>query len=91
MNKRFGKFFIVAIFAAIPSEIYAKQWTLKECINYALENNISLQKTQIKKASANEDYLQSKAALLPSLASSSWLLAVAACVLPVFWIASSSG
>ena len=62
---------IGAILATIPSGIYAKQWTLKECINYALENNISLQKTQIKKASANEDYLQSKAALLPSLSASS--------------------
>lgn len=71
MNKRFGKVLIGAILAAIPSGIYAKQWTLKECINYALENNISLQKTQIKKASANEDYLQSKAALLPSLSASS--------------------
>ena len=71
MNKRFGKVLIGAILAAIPSGIYAKQWTLKECINYALENNISLQKTQIKRASANEDYLQSKAALLPSLSASS--------------------
>ena len=71
MNKRFGKVLIGAFLATIPSGIYAKQWTLKECINYALENNISLQKTQIKKASANEDYLQSKAALLPSLSASS--------------------
>lgn len=71
MNKRFGKVLIGAILATIPSGIYAKQWTLKECINYALENNISLQKTQIKKASVNEDYLQSKAALLPSLSASS--------------------
>lgn len=71
MNKRFGKVLIGAILCAIPSGIFAKQWTLKECINYALENNISLQKTQIKKASANEDYLQSKAALLPSLSASS--------------------
>ena len=71
MNKRFVKVLIGAFLATIPSGIYAKQWTLKECINYALENNISLQKTQIKKASANEDYLQSKAALLPSLSASS--------------------
>lgn len=71
MNKRFGKVLIGAILATIPSGIFAKQWTLKECINYALENNISLQKTQIKKASANEDYLQSKAVLLPSLSASS--------------------
>ena len=71
MNKRFGKVLIGAFLVNIPSGIFAKQWTLKECINYALENNISLQKTQIKKASANEDYLQSKAALLPSLSASS--------------------
>lgn len=71
MNKRFSKVLIGAFLATIPSGIFAKQWTLKECINYALENNISLQKTQIKKASANEDYLQSKAALLPSLSASS--------------------
>lgn len=71
MNKRFGKVLIGAFLVTIPSGIFAKQWTLKECINYALENNISLQKTQIKKASANEDYLQSKAALLPSLSASS--------------------
>ena len=71
MNKRFGKVLIGAFLVTIPSGIFAKQWTLKECINYALENNISLQKTQIKKASANGDYLQSKAALLPSLSASS--------------------
>lgn len=71
MNKRFGKVLIGAFLVTIPSGIFAKQWTLKECIDYALENNISLQKTQIKKASANEDYLQSKAALLPSLSASS--------------------
>lgn len=53
-----------------PLGMQAKQWTLRDCINYALENNISLQKTVLKKASAQEDYLQSKAALLPSLQAS---------------------
>lgn len=56
--------------ATAPLGIQAKQWTLRDCINYALENNISLQKTVLKKASAQEDYLQSKAALLPSLQAS---------------------
>ena len=51
MNKRFGKVLIGAFLATIPSGIFAKQWTLKECINYALENNISLQKTQIDRKS----------------------------------------
>lgn len=47
--------------------INARKWTLAECINYALQHNISLKKTQLKKASAREDVLQSKAALMPSL------------------------
>ena len=47
MNKRFGKVLIGAFLATIPSGIYAKQWTLKECINFALVNILSLQSTQI--------------------------------------------
>lgn len=67
MNKTFRKVLIAMCVAAAPLGMQAKQWTLQDCINYALANNISLQKTQLQKASANEDYLQSKAALLPSL------------------------
>lgn len=48
----------------------AKQWTLRECIDYALQNNISLQKSRLNKLSAQEDVLQSRAALLPSLSAS---------------------
>lgn len=48
----------------------ARQWSLKDCIDYALANNISLQKTRLQAQSAHEDYLQSKAALLPSLSAS---------------------
>ena len=55
---------------AAPLAAQAKQWTLRSCIDYALANNISLQKTQLAKASAQEEYLQSKAALLPSLSAS---------------------
>lgn len=55
------------LMACAPLGASAKQWSLQDCINYALANNISLQKTQLNKASAQEDYLQSKAALLPSL------------------------
>jgi len=32
-----------------PISMNAKQWTLKECIDYALQNNISLQKTPVAK------------------------------------------
>lgn len=48
----------------------ARQWTLQDCISYALSNNISLQKTRVQHLSAIEDVKQSKAALLPSLSGS---------------------
>ena len=44
-----------------------KKWTLQECIDYAMSNNISLQKNHISKYSAMEDVEQSRAELLPSL------------------------
>ena len=47
-----------------------KQWTLQDCIDYALENNITLKKSQLQKESATEDLKGAKAALLPSLSAS---------------------
>lgn len=44
-----------------------KQWTLKDCISYAMQNNITLKQAVLKKESATEDRKQSQAALLPSL------------------------
>lgn len=67
MNGSLRNGMIALLIAAAPLATQAKQWSLKDCIDYALANNISLQKTQLTKASAQEDYLQSKAALLPSL------------------------
>ncbi len=67
MNMDLSKVLVSMLIASMPFGVQAKQWTLNDCINYALENNITLQKTLLKKASASEDYLQSKAALLPSL------------------------
>lgn len=45
----------------------AKTWTLDECLRYATENNISLQKAGLARQSDAETTLASKAALLPSL------------------------
>ena len=70
MNMTTKKALLGLMIATTPLGMQAKHWTLRDCINYALENNISLQKTVLKKASAQEDYLQSKAALLPSLQAS---------------------
>ena len=51
----------------LPMTSYAKQWTLQDCINYALQHNISLQKTRLQRLTAAEDVKESQAALLPSL------------------------
>lgn len=48
----------------------AHQWTLKECIDYAVANNISLKKKALTKLSVEEDVKQAKAQLLPSLSAS---------------------
>lgn len=53
-----------------PIQAVGKQWTLQECIDYALANNITLQKTRIQRQSAREDIYQSRAQLLPSLSAS---------------------
>lgn len=47
-----------------------KKWTLTECIDYALQNNITLQQAKLQKQSATEERKQAKAALLPSLSAS---------------------
>ena len=44
-----------------------KKWTMQECIDYAMANNITLQKSKLQKQSVTEDLKGSKAALLPTL------------------------
>ena len=63
----------ICIFTALASAAIsfgqspAKKWTLQECIDYAMSNNISLKKSHVQKNSALEDVAQSRADLLPSL------------------------
>lgn len=42
-------------------------WTLQQCLDYAMQHNITLQRARLQLQSAKEDVSQSKAALLPSL------------------------
>lgn len=51
----------------VPLLCQAKQWSLQDCISYALQNNITLQKNRLTKQSSTEDLFASKSALLPSL------------------------
>ena len=52
---------------SMPTECAARQWSLKDYIDYALANNIQLQKAKVQQLSALEDIKQSQSALLPSL------------------------
>lgn len=52
---------------SMPTECAARQWSLKDCIDYALANNIQLQKAKVQQLSVLEDIKQSQSALLPSL------------------------
>ena len=47
-----------------------KKWTLQECVDYALQHNITLQRSRLQLQTAKEDVSQSKSALLPSLSAS---------------------
>ncbi|MDR3058040.1 MAG: TolC family protein [Dysgonomonas sp.] len=47
-----------------------KKWTLRECINYARQENIQVKKSNISAESYSVDISQSKAALFPSLSGS---------------------
>ncbi|MDM1552972.1 TolC family protein [Chryseobacterium indologenes] len=66
------KFFFL-IFSLITLGIFAQtltyptQWTLDNCIEYAKENNISINSLRLSKNSAQQDLLQAKEARYPTL------------------------
>jgi outer membrane protein len=48
-----------------------EKWTLRECIDYAMQNSITLKQAKLTKQTATETRKQSQAALFPSLSASS--------------------
>ena len=65
-------FLLIGVMLLTGSVAFAqgKQWTLQDCIDYAMENNITLLKSQLQKKSATEELKGAKAALLPTLSAS---------------------
>ena len=57
---------VLLTLAALPLSAQ-KQWTLDDCISYAMQNNIALQKSRLQQQSAAEDVKAQKGALLPTL------------------------
>ena len=60
----------VAVMLTTALSAQTKQWTLAECIEYAMQNNITLRQSKLQQQSAVEDVKGAKAALLPSLSAS---------------------
>ena len=52
-------------FQKVSSQV--KEWNLEDCINYAIANNIGLQRQMIQRESSEVNYLKSKMDFLPSL------------------------
>ena len=59
---------LITLLVATAFTIQAqKVWSLDECINYAIEHNLDLQKTQLARQQAEYQYKASKNAWLPTL------------------------
>jgi len=56
-------FFFLAVFASAQS----KKWTLEECVNYALKNNISIKQSEIDTLSAEVERKAALGNFLPNL------------------------
>ena len=64
------KITLLGLFLFSGITIYAqdnKQWTIEECVNYALENNISIKQSELDTKLADIDKSQATMAFLPSL------------------------
>ena len=68
MKKRI--LFFSLMLMAVSAVMAQKQWTLQECLDYAMANNITLKKQQLKQQSAMEELKGAKGALLPSVTAS---------------------
>ena len=60
-------FVAAAVMAQAPSNAQDKVWTLRECLDYAMENNIQLQQQRNTYESSLEDTRSAKGAFLPSV------------------------
>jgi len=66
---------ILLLLYGLSSSAQTKKWTLEECVNYALQNNISIKQTELDIKTAAIDKRGAIGNFLPSLngnASHSW-------------------
>jgi len=65
MKKLLYSIFILIALTAGKAYSQQKKWTLEDCINYAITNNINLQRQQLLTESAELNYFKSKMDVLP--------------------------
>ena len=59
---------LLSLLAMTALSLHAqRQWTLDDCINYAMQHNITLQKARLSQQSAAEDVKAQQGALLPTV------------------------
>lgn len=72
MKRKF--FFLIPLFSAFEifaqTARYPETWTIETCIQYAKENNISINSLRLSKNSSEQDLLQAKEAKYPNLSGS---------------------
>lgn len=68
MSRRCGLWLLAL--ALTTTATAQKQWTLEDCIDYAMQNNITLKKAQLQQQSAEEDLKGAKGDLLPTVSAS---------------------
>ena len=60
-------FFISVLTVNAQEPVPAKAWSLEECIDYALKNNIQIRQSELNTELSKADLLQSQGNLLPSI------------------------
>ncbi|MEO8253200.1 MAG: TolC family protein [Flavobacterium sp.] len=75
INKHYTLIFAVLLGFSFSSQAQTKQWTLEDCVKYALEHNISIRQSDLDTQSATIDKKDAFGSFLPSVsasASHSW-------------------
>ncbi|NLP58485.1 TolC family protein [Lutibacter sp. B1] len=61
---------VLAFVLVITANAQDKKWTLQECVDYALENNLSIKQQELSNELIEEDIVSAKGNLYPSLSAS---------------------
>jgi outer membrane protein len=58
--------FLTLLFLSVLSQAQSKKWTLEECVNYAIKNNISIKQSELDAKSASIEKSSAIGGFLPS-------------------------